>query len=68
MPRRGDARDAVEMLKFYLFARRDHPHQGKHNALQKLAYFAMPVTGLVLVLSGLAIWKPVRSGSSPRCS
>jgi len=59
VPRRGDARDAVEMLKFYLFARRDHPHQGKHNALQKSAYFAMPVLGVVLVLSGLAIWKPV---------
>ena len=59
VPRRGDARDAVEMIKFYLFVRRDHPHQGKHNALQKTAYFAMAVLGIVLVLSGLAIWKPV---------
>src|SRR5476651_2566957 len=61
-PRRGDARDAVEMLKFYLFVRRDHPHQGKHNALQKSAYFAMPVLGIIIVLSGLAIWKPVTLG------
>ena len=61
-PRRGDARDALEMLKFYLFARRDHPHQGKHNALQKGAYFAMPVLGVIIVLSGLAIWKPVSLG------
>ena len=59
VPRRGDPRDAWEMVRFYLFARRDHPPQGKHNALQKLAYFAMPVVGAVLVLSGLAIWKPV---------
>jgi Ni/Fe-hydrogenase b-type cytochrome subunit len=63
VPRRGDARDAVEMAKFYLFARRDHPHQGKHNALQKLAYFAMPVLGAVIVLSGIAIWKPVQLGA-----
>jgi thiosulfate reductase cytochrome b subunit len=62
VPRRGDARDAVEMVKFYLFVRRDHPHQGKHNALQKLTYFAMPVLGIILVLSGLAIWKPVTLG------
>jgi thiosulfate reductase cytochrome b subunit len=62
VPRRGDARDAVEMIKFYLFVRRDHPRQGKHNALQKSAYFAMPVLGVVLVLSGLAIWKPVTLG------
>jgi len=61
-PRRGDARDAVEMLRFYVFARRDHPHQGKHNALQKGAYFAMPVLGVIIVLSGLAIWKPVSLG------
>jgi len=39
--------------------RSEHPHQGKHNALQKTAYFAMAVLGIVLVLSGLAIWKPV---------
>jgi cytochrome b subunit of formate dehydrogenase len=47
------------MAKFYLFARRDHPRQGKHNALQKLAYFSMPVVAALVVLSGLAIWKPV---------
>ena len=62
VPRRGDARDAIEMIKFYLFVRRDHPHQGKHNALQKSAYFAMPILGVIIVLSGLAIWKPVTLG------
>lgn len=59
VPRRGDARDAIEMMRFYLFVRRDHPKQGKHNALQKGTYFAMSVLGIVLVLSGLAIWKPI---------
>lgn len=59
-PRRGDLRDAWEMIKFYVFVRRDHPHQGKHNALQRAAYFAMPLAGAVLVLTGLAIWKPVQ--------
>jgi len=59
VPRRGDLRDSWEMLKFYAFARKDHPIQGKHNALQKGAYFAMPIVGLIAVLTGLAIWKPV---------
>jgi Ni/Fe-hydrogenase b-type cytochrome subunit len=59
-PRRGDVRDAWQMLRFYLFLRRDHPRQAKHNALQKLSYFAMPTVGLILVLTGLAIWKPVQ--------
>lgn len=62
VPRRGDIRDAWEMLKFYLFVRRDHPHQGKHNALQKTSYFVMPFIGVIIVLSGLAIWKPVSLG------
>lgn len=60
VPRRGDPRDAVEMIKFYLFARRDHPRQGKHNALQRGAYFTMPIVAALVVLSGLAIWKPVQ--------
>jgi thiosulfate reductase cytochrome b subunit len=60
VPRRGVLRDAWEMVKFYLVLRRDHPHQGKHNALQRMAYFAMPWVGVAAVLSGLAIWKPVQ--------
>jgi Ni/Fe-hydrogenase b-type cytochrome subunit len=60
VPRKGDIRDSVQMLKFYAFRRKDHPHQGKHNALQKTAYFLMPVAGAVLVFTGLAIWKPVQ--------
>ena len=60
VPRRGVARDSLEMVKFYLALRRVHPHQGKHNALQRMAYFAMPWVGVAAVLSGLAIWKPVQ--------
>ena len=43
-PRRSSATPG-EMVKFYLALRQDHPRQGKHNALQRLAYFAMPVVG-----------------------
>jgi thiosulfate reductase cytochrome b subunit len=60
VPRRGQLRDAWEMLRFYLFMRRDHPHQGKHNALQRAAYFSLPLFGAVAVVSGIAIWKPVQ--------
>jgi Ni/Fe-hydrogenase b-type cytochrome subunit len=60
VPRRGDVRDAWQMVRFYVFARPDHPVQGKHNALQKSAYFALPLVGVVSVLTGLAIWKPVQ--------
>lgn len=59
VPRRGIVRDAWEMVKFYVFARTDHPRQGKHNALQRLAYFSMPIVGIMAVVTGIAIWKPV---------
>jgi len=62
VPRRGDVRDAIEMIKFYMYQRKDHPRHGKHNALQKATYFIMPFVGAVIVLSGIAIWKPVTLG------
>jgi thiosulfate reductase cytochrome b subunit len=60
VPRRGVVRDVWEMIKFYVTLRKDHPRQGKHNALQRLAYFSMPIFGALAVFSGLAIWKPVQ--------
>ena len=48
------------MVRFYLFLRKDHPPQGKHNALQRGTYFVLPWVGLMAVLSGIAIWKPVQ--------
>jgi Ni/Fe-hydrogenase b-type cytochrome subunit len=60
VPRKGDIRDSWQMVKFYAFSRKDHPHQGKHNALQKTAYFLLPFAGALAVLTGIAIWKPVQ--------
>lgn len=60
VPRRGVARDSWEMIKFYVGKRRDHPRQGKHNALQRMTYFALPVIGAMAVITGIAIWKPVQ--------
>ncbi|MCU0648590.1 MAG: cytochrome b/b6 domain-containing protein [Gemmatimonadaceae bacterium] len=61
-PRRGDARDVIAMLRYYLRLAMQHPRQGKHNALQKYAYLTMLAAAVVAVLSGLAIWKPVTLG------
>jgi thiosulfate reductase cytochrome b subunit len=51
---------AVQMQLYYLRLRREHPHQGKHNALQKLAYTSIFLLGVLSVLSGFAIYKPVQ--------
>jgi thiosulfate reductase cytochrome b subunit len=53
---------AAQMQLYYLKLRREHPPQGKHNALQKAAYSFILVLGIVSVLTGLAIWKPIQLG------
>lgn len=55
-----DVGPAIEMQKYYLRLRRDHPPQGKHNALQKLAYTGVVLLAGLSILTGLAIFKPVQ--------
>ena len=53
-------RDALEMMKFYLFLRSDHPVQGKHNALQR---------GRISSCRSSASWRcSAESRSGSRCS
>ena len=55
-----DIRGAIEMQKYYLRLRKDHPPQGKHNPLQKLAYTFIILLGVLSVLTGFAIYKPTQ--------
>ena len=55
-----DIPGAVAMAKYYLRLRKDHPPQGKHNPLQKLAYTSVVLLGALAVLSGVAIYKPLQ--------
>ena len=55
-----DVRPALEMQLYYLRLRREHPPQGKHNALQKAAYSGIVALGALAVASGFAIYKPVQ--------
>jgi len=69
LPRRTDLRDALRMFRYYLglpfakLARRAWPHpvfSTKYNALQRAAYFSVPITGLFSVATGWAIHKPMQ--------
>src|SRR6266404_6146543 len=55
-----DIRGAIEMQKYYLRLRKDHPPQGKHNPLQKAAYTFIILLGVLSVLTGFAIYKPTQ--------
>jgi thiosulfate reductase cytochrome b subunit len=69
LPRRSDLAGALAMLRYYLGAvpakllRRPWPHppvKSKYNPLQRIAYLAMPLLGLLAVASGWAMHKPVQ--------
>ena len=48
--------DAKAALSFKL----SHEDISRYNAVQKLLYAGVILTGIVIVLSGLSIWKPVQ--------
>jgi len=59
-PRR-DARNAVETVLHDLRLRRDAPRKvGLYNGMQRLSYTGVLVMAPLLVLSGLAMYKPVQ--------
>jgi thiosulfate reductase cytochrome b subunit len=69
LPRLGDARGGLQMARYYvalpyaILARRQHVHPAfrtKYNPLQRLAYFAVAVAGLLAVATGWAIHKPAQ--------
>jgi len=71
LPRATDPAEALAMLRYYLgviphaLSRKPWPHPpvaGKYNALQRGAYFTMPLVGALVVLSGWAMHKPAMLG------
>ncbi|HTU49366.1 MAG TPA: cytochrome b/b6 domain-containing protein [Acidobacteriaceae bacterium] len=69
LPRRTDVADAMKMLRYYLglpfawLTRRTwlHPRfTTKYNALQRIAYFSIPLAGFLSVATGWAIHKPMQ--------
>jgi thiosulfate reductase cytochrome b subunit len=69
LPRWNDLFDAFRMLRYYLgvplakLGRRQWPHPSsntKYNALQRAAYFSVPLAGCLSVATGWAIHKPVQ--------
>jgi thiosulfate reductase cytochrome b subunit len=55
-----DAQNAVETAAYYLRIHKDPPKSGLYNGLQRAAYTGAIVLGVVEVLSGLSIYKPVQ--------
>jgi thiosulfate reductase cytochrome b subunit len=53
-------RDVVADVGAALRGKLSHDDLTRYNAAQKLLYLAVLIAGIVIVLSGLSIWKPVQ--------
>jgi len=71
LPKRTDPAGAVAMIRYYLglvpakLRKKPWPHptvNSKYNALQRGAYFTMPLLGLLAIASGWAMHKPAQLG------
>jgi thiosulfate reductase cytochrome b subunit len=61
------ASDVLVDLRAALRGKLSHTDLSAYNAVQKLFYIGVCIAGLVLVLSGLAIWKPVQLQELTAC-
>jgi len=55
-----DSGNAVRQFAYYIRVRRSPPAADFYNGLQRLAYTGVLLLGIAMVLSGLAIYKPVQ--------
>jgi len=55
-----DTSNALAMFAYYLRVRKTPPPEDFYNGLQRMAYTSAILFGVVVVLSGLAIYKPVQ--------
>jgi thiosulfate reductase cytochrome b subunit len=52
--------DVISTVKDTLHLKLSHDDPTKYNAVQKLLYVGVILVGILIVISGLAIWKPVQ--------
>jgi len=55
-----DLRPAVQQFLYYVRLRKQAPAKDLYNGLQRAAYTSALVLGVLEVLSGFAVWKPVQ--------
>jgi thiosulfate reductase cytochrome b subunit len=55
-----DSRNAVFQFAYYIRLRKSPPAADFYNGLQRLAYTGVALLAVIMVLSGLAIYKPVQ--------
>ncbi|MBS1723455.1 MAG: cytochrome b/b6 domain-containing protein [Armatimonadetes bacterium] len=61
-PNRSTFGRALGVMLHDLHLRKAKPPQGKYNGAQKLAYSAVALMGVLMIVTGFALWKPEKLG------
>lgn len=61
-PTRSNLSHAAGVLLHDLHLRKARPPQGKYNAAQKIAYSAVALMGVLMIVTGFALWRPEQLG------
>jgi len=61
LPTVQDLRDAGQMIQYLLFLRKDKPKFGRYNFEQKVTYWVVFFSILLMGVSGLIVWFPVQA-------
>ena len=61
LPERRSLRDAVQVTLVDLHLRKGLPDQKKYNGAQRIAYTSVVTMGAVMLVTGLAIYKPTQA-------
>ncbi|MDR1088687.1 MAG: cytochrome b/b6 domain-containing protein [Coriobacteriales bacterium] len=59
-PQKDNRHQFGAWIKYYLFAKKDHPLSAKYGVLQKLSYLAIPFLILIMFITGLSLWGPTQ--------
>lgn len=58
LPQKANKHQMGAWMKYYLFAKKDHPLGAKYGNPQKMAYLVIPILLLFMGYTGFCLWEP----------
>ncbi|MGI6045901.1 MAG: cytochrome b/b6 domain-containing protein [Eggerthellaceae bacterium] len=63
LPQADNKHQGGAWIKYYFFAKKDHPLSAKYGVPQKITYLLIPIFIIIMVLTGLALWGPLQGSA-----
>ena len=65
LPQKDNRHQAGAWVKYYLFAKKDHPLGAKLGVPQKLSYLLIPILIIIMFITGLCLWSTTADFMAP---